>query len=173
MVRVVIVALLLAAGIAAPASAQDADTPRVGAVNPSYVARASKAGQSALAEIEKFVRAKETEAVTRAAELDSHRLDLQRRGAGLSDRARGDLEKAFEKSRLAFERFQQDANADIQALQLKFDNEFRVKLSPIVNAISKERGLHFVFGLEEAAIVWWSPAADISEEVVKRLDAGK
>ena len=83
------------------------------------------------------------------------------------------LEKAFEKSRIEFERFQQDAKADIQALQLKFDNEFRIKLSPIVSAISKERGLHFVFGLEEAAIVWWSPAADISEEVVKRLDAGK
>jgi Skp family chaperone for outer membrane proteins len=49
----------------------------------------------------------------------------------------------------------------------------RVKLSPIVDAISKERGLHFVFGLEEAAIVWWSRTADISEEVVKRLDAGK
>jgi Skp family chaperone for outer membrane proteins len=30
-----------------------------------------------------------------------------------------------------------------------------------------------VFGLEQAAIVWWSPAVDISEEVVKRLDAGK
>jgi len=30
-----------------------------------------------------------------------------------------------------------------------------------------------VFGIDQAAIVWWSPAADISEEVVKRLDAAK
>jgi Skp family chaperone for outer membrane proteins len=172
MTRILIAACCIA-GIAAPAAAQVVDLPRVGAINLSYVARTSKAGQSALAEIEKFVKAKEAEATARAVELDNLRVDVQRRSTGLSDRARGDLEKAFEKSRLEFERFQQDAKADIQALQLKFDNEFRVKLSPIVNAISKERGLHFVFGLEEAAIVWWSPAADISEEVVKRLDAGK
>ena len=172
MVRVV-VAALLATGLAAPAAAQVADVPRVGAINLSYVARSSKAGQSALAEIQKLVQAKEAEAIALTADLEKQRVEVQRRGTGLSDRARGDLEKAFEKSRLAFERFQQDAKADIQALQLKFDSEFRVKLSPIVNAISKERGLHFVFGLEEAAIVWWSPAADISEEVVKRLDAGK
>ena len=172
MTRALVAALLLS-GLAAPAAAQVVDAPRVGAINVSYVARTSKAGQSALAEIEKFVKAKEVEATTRAVELDNQRLEVQRRGTGLSDRARADLEKAFEKSRLEFERFQQDAKADIQALQMKFDNEFRIKLSPIVSAISKERGLHFVFGLEEAAIVWWSPAADISEEVVKRLDAGK
>ena len=172
MVRLLTV-VLLAAAVAAPAAAQTIDIPRVGAIRMSYVARASKAGQSALAEIEKFVKQKEAEAVTRAAELDQQRIDVQRRGTGLSDRARADLEQAFEKSRVEFERFQQDARTDIEALQLKFDNEFRVKLSPIIDAVSKERGLHFVFGIEQAAIVWWSPAADISEEVVKRLDAGK
>ena len=168
-----LLAAVLATVIAAPVLAQTPDVPRIGALNLSYVARSSKAGQSALAEIERVVKQREAEAVSRVADLDQRRLEVQRLGAGLSDRARGDLQKAFEKSRLEFERFQQDAKSEIQALQLKFDAEFRIKLSPIVDAISKERGLHFVFGLEEAAIVWWSPAADISEEVVKRLDAGK
>lgn len=172
MVRV-LAAVLLASTVAAPAAAQVTDIPRVGAIRMSYVARTSKAGQSALAEIEKFVKQKEAEAVARAGALDQQRAEVQRRGTGLSDRARGDLEKAFEKSRLEFERFQQDARADIESLQLKFDGELRVKLSPIIDAVAKERGLHFVFGIEQAEIVWWSPAADISEEVVKRLDAGK
>jgi Skp family chaperone for outer membrane proteins len=43
----------------------------------------------------------------------------------------------------------------------------------VIDEVSKEKGLHFVFGLEQAAIVWWSPAVDISEECVKRLDAAK
>lgn len=172
MVRV-LAAVLLASALAVPAAAQVTDIPRVGAIRMSYVARTSKAGQFALAEIEKFVKQKQAEAATRAADLDQQRLDVQRRGTGLSDRARADLEKVFEKSRVEFERFQQDARADIEALQLKFDSEFRVRLSPIIDAVSKERGLHFVFGIEQAEIVWWSPAADISEEVVKRLDTGK
>ena len=92
---------------------------------------------------------------------------------GLSPRAVADLQKTFEKSRVEFERFQQDAQQEIERLQTTFDAEFRVKLAPIIDAVSKEKGLQFVFGLEQAAIVWWSPTVDISEEVVKRLDAGK
>jgi len=47
-----------------------------------------------------------------------------------------------------------------------------VKLQPIIAEISKEKGLHFVFGIEQASmLMWWSPSVDISEEVVKRLDA--
>ena len=47
-------------------------------------------------------------------------------------------------------------------MQSKFDADFRVKLAPIVDEISKEKGLHLVFGIDQAAIVWWSPAVDIS-----------
>ena len=165
-----ITSLLLVLGITAPVAAQDAT--RVGAISLAYVARSSKAGKAALAEIEKFVKQKEAEGSVKAAELERQRLELQK-GIGLSPRAVGDLQKAFDKSRVEFERFQQDAQADIERMQQKFDAEFRVKLAPIIDAVSKEKGLQFVFGLEQAAIVWWSPAVDISEDVVKRLDAGK
>jgi Skp family chaperone for outer membrane proteins len=163
--------LLLAFGIATPASAQDAT--RVGAISLAYVARSSNAGKSALAEIEKFVKQKESEATLKAAELEQQRAQLQKTSVGLSARALENLQKTFEKSRVEFERFQQDAQADIERLQQKFDAEFRVRLAPIIDAVSKEKGLQFVFGLEQAAIVWWSPAVDISDDVVKRLDGGK
>ena len=154
-----------------PALAQEAT--RIGAVSLAYVARSSKAGQSALGEIEKFVKQKESEAALKAADLEKQRLALQKNGAGLSARAIADLQKVFDKSRVEFERFQQDAQADIERMQTTFDAEFRVKLAPIIDAVSREKGLQFVFGLEQAAIIWWNPAVDISEEVVKRLDAGK
>ena len=156
---------------ATPALAQDAT--RVGAISLAYVARSSKAGKAALAEIEKFVKQKEAEVVARGTELEKQREALQKSSAGLSARALADLQKAFDKSRLEFERFQQDAQNEVQALQAKFDADFRIKLSPIIDAVSKEKGLQFVFGLEQAAIVWWSPAVDISADVVKRLDAAK
>ena len=133
-------AVLVAALSITPAFAQEPT--RVGAVNLAYIARSSKDGKATLAEIEKFVKQKESEAATKATELEQDRVALQKSSTGFSPRALGDLQRAFEKSRLEFERFQQDA-----------------------------RALHFVFGLEQAAIVWWSPAVDISDEVVKRLDA--
>ena len=61
----------------------------------------------------------------------------------------------------------------MQDLQTQFEIDFRAQLAPIIEEVSKEKGLQFVFGLEQAGIVWWSPAVDISEDVVKRLDARK
>ena len=167
MIRVITIAVLTLT--VTPAFAQDAV--RIGAVSMAYVARSSKAGQSALAEIDKFVKQKESEAAVKSAELEKQQLALQKSSIGLSARAVGDLQKAFDKSRVEFERFRQDAQAEIERMQSTFDAEFRVKLAPVIDAVSKEKGLHFVFGLEQASIVWWSPAVDISEEVVKRLDA--
>ena len=146
---------------------------QIGAVNMSYVVRASRAGKAALATLEAFGRQKSLEIQDKAAELQQQQAELQKQSAAMSPRAVTDLQRAFEKSRLEFDRFQQDAQAEVAAMQTKFDADFRIKLGPIVDEISKEKGLHFVFGIEQAAIIWWSPAVDISDECVKRLDAAK
>jgi outer membrane protein len=158
------IALAVLGFTAIPAVAQDAT--RFGAVSYAYVARTSKAGQSAIAEINKFVKEKEAIAAAKVSEYEKQEFEARKSNSAL-------LQKALERSRLDFERFQQDAQKEIEGMQAKFDADFRIKLAPIVEAISKEKGLHFVFGLEQAAIVWWSPAVDISAEVVKRLDAAK
>jgi len=170
--RTVSIAAVLAVVFVHSASAQSAEPFRIGAVSFSYVARTSKAGRAAMAALDAFGRQKSLEVETKAAELQKQQVELQK-SASMSPRAAADLQRAFEKSRLEFERFQQDARAEIEALQSKFDTELRIKLAPVIDEVSKEKGLHFVFGLEQAAIVWWSPAVDISEECVKRLDAAK
>ena len=123
-------------------------------VNLSYVAENSKAGKVAHMRIDVARKAKELEASKMALELQGQQGDLQR------------------KSRLAFDRFREDAQAELQDMQTAFEADFKLKLEPILDQISKEKGLHFVFGLEQATmIVWANPQLDISEEVVKRLDA--
>ena len=153
--------------------AQVADAVRIGAVNLSYVARNSKIGKSEIAKIEDASRQKTAEIEIKAAELQRQQAQMQKTGVGLSPRALADLKRGFEKSRLEFERLQQDAQNEIAAMQTRFDLDFRAKLAPVIEEVSREKGLHFVFGLEEAAIVWWSPAVDISDEVIKRLDTRK
>jgi Skp family chaperone for outer membrane proteins len=156
------------------AFAQVADAVRIGALRLSYVAQNSKAAKAAIAQVEEFGRRKSLEVESKAAELQKQQAELQKQSAAMSPRAVADLQRAFDKSRLEFDRFQQDARAEIESVQVKFDTEFRLKLAPIIDEISKEKGLHFVFGIEQATMVtWWSPAVDISEEVVKRLDAAK
>lgn len=157
---------------ASSAVAQDADASRIGAVSFSYIARNSKTTNAALAQVQEFERKKTIEVEARAAELQKQQAALQKPAASMSPRAVADLQRAFEKSRLEFTRFQQDVQAEVEAMQEKFEADFRIKLAPIVDQISKEKGLYFVFGIEQTSMLaWWSPAVDISEEVVKRLDA--
>lgn len=154
------------------AFAQVADGIRIGAISLSYVARNSKTARAAIAEVEAFERKKASEVESRASALQQQQTALQKQSASMSPRAIADLQRAFDKSRIEFDRFQQDARAEVDAMQSKFDAEFRVKLTPIIDEISKEKGLHFVFGIEQTSMIaWWSPSVDISEEVVKRLDA--
>ena len=156
------------------AFAQVVDTIRIGALSLSYVARNSKTARAGIAEVENFEKKKSIEVESKAAELQKQQAALQQQSASMSPRAVADLQRAFDKSRLEFDRFAQDAQAEIEAMQSKFDAEFRIKLAPIVDEISKEKRLHLVFGLEQTSMILWSsPAVDISEEVVKRLDAEK
>jgi Skp family chaperone for outer membrane proteins len=172
-IRALSIAAILAAFSPAASFAQSADSFQIGAVNFSYVARTSKAGKAAIAALDAFGKQKAIEVQGKAAELQKQEIELQKQSGSMSPRSVADLQRAFEKSRLEFDRFQQDAQAELEAMQSKFDADFRVKLAPILEEISKEKGLHLVFGIDQAAIVWWSPAVDISDECVKRLDAQK
>ena len=113
----------------------------IGAVNFSYVARNSKAGKAAIAALDAFGKQKSSEVQGKAAELQKQEVELQKQSGSMSPRAVADLQRAFEKSRLEFDRFQQDAQAELEAMQNKFDADFRVKLAPILEEISKEKGL--------------------------------
>jgi outer membrane protein len=171
--RTLSIAAILAALFASSAFAQTDEPFQIGAINISYVARTSRTGKAAMAALDAFGKQKSIEVQGKAAELQKQQTELQSQSASMSARAVADLQRAFEKSKVDFDRFQQDAQAEIEAMQTKFDADFRMRLGPIVDEISKEKGLHFVFGIEQAALVWWSPAVDISDECVKRLDAAK
>ena len=44
---------------------------------------------------------------------------------------------------------------------------------PILGALSKEKGLHFLFSMADAGLVWAEDGLDLTEEAVKRLDAAE
>ena len=109
----------------------------------------------------------------KASELQNAQAAVQKAGLGLTERALADLHAAFEKSKIELDRLQQDARNEIESMQAQFELRLRATLKSVIEEVSKEKGLQFVFGLEQAAIIGASPAVDISEDVVKRLDARK
>lgn len=166
--RFVICAALIA--VASPVFGQDIDTPKFAAVNVAYVARTSAFGKTALARIEAEARKREVEVSAKSLEIQKQQTELQ--GLGLTDRSRADLQRAFDRARVDFDRLREDAQRELQGMQAQFESDFRVKLGPVVDEIAKEKGYHFVFNIDDNPLIaWFAPAADISDEVVKRLDA--
>jgi len=44
---------------------------------------------------------------------------------------------------------------------------------PIVQAVGKEKGLDIIFDVQKSGAVYWAPAVDVTEDIIKRYDASK
>ena len=141
--------------------------------NPQAVFQASADGRAAVARVNALIQKKQTENADKAKLLQGNQQKLQTSGSVMNEAARVQLEKEIEKQTKDAERFQQDAQAEINELQQEVQNEFVKKLSPIVEQLATEKGLHLVFNASESGIAWATPGLDLTGEVIKKLDAPK
>jgi outer membrane protein len=142
-------------------------------INPQRIFQESSDGKTALTRVQALTQKKQTENTARQKALADNQQKLQASGGVMSDAARGQLEKEIEKQQLDLQRFQQDAQAEIQELQNEVQGDFARKVQPIVDQLAKEKGLHLVFNAGDAGFAWVDPGLDLSSEVIKKLDAGK
>jgi Skp family chaperone for outer membrane proteins len=139
--------------------------------NPQAVFQASADGRAAVTRVNALIQKKQTENADKAKLLQGNQQKLQTSGSVMNEAARVQLEKEIEKQTKDAERFQQDAQAEINELQQEVQNEFVKKLSPIVEQLATEKGLHLVFNASESGIAWATPGLDLTGEVIKKLDA--
>ena len=94
-------------------------------------------------------------------------------GSLLTEAARAQLEKDIATQQRDNERFEQDAQAEINELQQEVQNEFVKKLQPILEQIATEKQLHLLFNARDSGISWAAAGLDLTPDVIKKLDVGK
>ena len=146
---------------------------KVAYFNPQAVFQNSADGKAAVSRVNALIQKKQTENADKAKLLQGNQQKLQTSGSVMNEAARTQLEKEIERQTKDAERFQQDAQAEINELQQEVQNEFVKKLSPIIEQLANEKGLHMVFNAVESGIAWAAPGLDLTAEVVKKLDAAK
>src|ERR1700704_2779208 len=104
--------------------------------NPQAVFQASSDGKAAVGRVNALIQKKQNENADKAKLLQGNQQKLQTSGSVMSETARVQLEKEIEKQTKEAERFQQDAQAEINELQQEVQNEFVKKLGPIVEQIA-------------------------------------
>jgi outer membrane protein len=113
-------------------------------------------------------RAKELDA--RHQRLKALQDGLQRNEAVLSPAARHEREREIDRFQVDIQRFVQDAQAEFLGVRRQSEGEFLVRLRPALAAVAREKGLLLVINEDEGLIAWADPVADITPDVVRRLN---
>jgi Skp family chaperone for outer membrane proteins len=144
---------------------------KAGFVNLQAIAQLTTEGKAAAAKVNALAQKKQTEGATKAKALQDNQTKLQTSGTVMSDAARSQLEKEIERQTVEGQRFEQDAQAELNELQQELQQDFQAKLLPILIEISKEKGLQVLFSAGDAGVIWIEPGVDLTMEAVKRMDA--
>jgi Skp family chaperone for outer membrane proteins len=143
---------------------------KIAYVNLQQIANLSAEGKGLTAKVQALMQKKQNEAAAKSKALADAQQKAAQSGALMSDTARAALEKDIERMNVEGQRFQQDAQAEINELSQQLQNEFQQKLFPILDLVAKEKGIDLLLSAADAGMVWASPGLDLTMDAVKKLD---
>jgi outer membrane protein len=144
---------------------------KVGLVNLQLIAQNSVEGKAASGRVQALIQKKQTEGADKAKQLQANQQKLQSSGGVMSETARTALERDIERQTKEGERFQQDAQAEVNELQQELQGDFQKKLFPLLQQLAQEKGLHALLSAQDAGVIWADPGIDLTSEAIKKLDA--
>ena len=133
----------------------------------------SAEGKQASARVQALQQKKVAELNERQKAAQGLQEKLDKSGAVMSEAARADLTKQVERANVDIQRATQDAQAEVQELQQQLQEEFQRRIAPIIEAVGKEKGLHYIFNGPDSGLVWADASLDITNDVVKKFDVAK
>ncbi len=187
----VLVALLVVTLAAAPAAAQTAGAPaqppaaaapapqppppfpqesKVAYIVLQRIAAESVEGREATAKVQALQQQRMADLSERQKNLQGLQAKLEAGGAVMSATAQADIQKQIERAQVDLQRATQDAQADVQELQQTLQDEFQERLIPIIEAVARDKSLHFIFNGPDSGLVWADVSLDISADVIQKMD---
>jgi outer membrane protein len=133
------------------------------------VASDSVSGKLATRILDELRKKKGTEIEAQTKELQT--LASKRDSGVLSGPALAKAAKDIDRLQREIQFSQQNAQAEVQQLLTELQVDFEKRVKPVVDEIAKEKGLLAVFAADPAVALYIRPGLDISNEVIKRLDA--
>jgi len=158
---------------AAPAILPFPEGAKIAFVVLQRVVAESAEGKQASARVQALQQKKVAELNERQKAAQGLQEKLDKSGAVMSEAARADLTKQVERANVDLQRATQDAQAEVQELQQQLQEEFQRRIAPIIEAVGKEKGLHYIFNGPDSGLVWADASLDITNDVVKKFDQAK
>lgn len=163
---------------AAPTAAPPAQQPRpfpagtkYAFINIQRIAAESAEGKALAGRVQTLNQQKVNELNEKNKALQASQQKLEAGASVLSANAAAQLQKDIERQQIDIQRFTEDAQQEVTNLQTQLQDEFQVRLTPIIQEVANERSLHMLFSVVDSGLVWADPALDITTEVIQKFDA--
>ncbi len=165
--------LALVAGLvvvsATPASFAQG-VPKVAVINVVRVLEESDAGKLGIEALKALQKQKTDERSVITDQVQELRSRIAEGQFSLTGEKLSELKKELEDKVIELQRFNDDANRELQKRQEKMLFEIQGKVMPIINAVGREGGYAMIFNKFESGLVYADEAIDITAEVMTRLN---
>jgi outer membrane protein len=156
----------------APAAKPFPEGTRYAFVNIQRIAAESTEGKAATAKVQALNQQKVNQLAELQKKLQADQQRLQSQLSVMSDQARLQLEREIERQNREIQRFTQDAQEEVGQLQQELQEGFQARLLPVIQQVVTQRGIQLLFSQADAGLVWADASLDLTDEVIKRFDAG-
>jgi outer membrane protein len=128
-------------------------------------------GKKEFGAISEFAKKKSQDIAALQKELQTLKNQREVQGQKLSQDALDDLDDQISDKETVLQRMQQDAQKDFDNRKARAGNQIGRKMIPIIEKLSREKGLSAVAFLNPQLYAWVDPSLVITEEVVKAYNA--
>jgi outer membrane protein len=146
---------------------------KYGIVDMQSVILSVEEGKQARADLEKEIKAKETELGKKKEELDKLNKEWQGKAALLTEEARLTKQKDFQEKFLAFRNEEMAFQQDIKRKEQKATQGIAMKVAGLVEKMASEKKLEAVFETNSAGLLYLANPVDLTKEVIDRYSKEK
>lgn len=144
---------------------------KVGYIDMQRALNLSEAGKAAKDQLQGKLKGYQEQVNSKQAELQKLKNDLEKQGMTLNEAARAAKEKDYQQKLKDFQRFTKDAEEDLQARDGELTKKILEQLEKIVQEFGKKNGYTMIFDARGAGLLYADTAADLTDEILKALNA--
>ena len=163
-------AAVAAAQTSAPAPGSPPPPARIGVLNVERLVQESALGKEAFGRIKKLSDQRKEDADKLTKELREMEQKIADQGQSLAEEKREALQKQYQEKAIAFKRFQDDANRELDQAQKKELSQLEQRVFPVINQIGREKAFTLIFNKLQSGLVYADEAVDVTDEVIKRFN---
>jgi outer membrane protein len=143
---------------------------RIAYIDVQRILARSSAGVAAREQLEKDKAAMQKDVDGKRGEVEKLREELEKKGALLSADARKEKQDTLERKVRDLRRQVDDFRAELERKEQGLLQKVLVDVSGVVERVGKQKGLLLIVEKRGAGVIYGSPEADITEEVIKAFD---